>query len=133
MKENIQSFIHLVDGSLKKHHIKLILDIDNNIKVNGYENELIQCFINIFNNSKDALKENTPNNRLISISASADTDNTIIKFSDNGQGIPEDILPKIFEPYFTTKHKSQGTGLGLNMTYKFIVNGMKGEIYLFKI
>ena len=65
---------------------------------------------------------------MIFISASTDEKHTIIKFRDNGDGIPEDILPKIFEPYFTTKHKSQGTGLGLNMTYKFIVDGMNGTI-----
>lgn len=128
LKENIQSFVHLIEGSIKTHNIKLILDVKEDITVDGYENELIQCFINIFNNSKDVLKEHIPKNRLILISASVDDENTIIKFTDNGKGIPEDILPKIFEPYFTTKHQSQGTGLGLNMTYKFIVNGMSGTI-----
>mgnify|MGYP000462164104 CR=1 FL=1 len=52
----------------------------------------------------------------------------IISLKDNGGGIPNDILPKIFDPYFTTKHQSQGTGLGLNMTYKLIVDGMNGTI-----
>ena len=45
-----------------------------------------------------------------------------------GGGIDENIIEKIFEPYFTTKHQSQGTGLGLNMTYRLIVDGMKGSI-----
>ena len=128
LKENIKSFLHLVEGSIKTHDINLILKVDNSIEVNGYGNELIQCFINIFNNSKDALKENVEKDRIIMISASIKEDHTVIKFTDNGKGIPADILPKIFEPYFTTKHKSQGTGLGLNMTYKFIVDGMKGEL-----
>lgn len=128
LKDNIQSFVHLIEGSIKTHNITLILDVKKDIQVDGYENELIQCFINIFNNSKDVLKEHVKNNRLIIISAYTDKENTIIKFTDNGKGIPQDILPKIFEPYFTTKHKSQGTGLGLNMTYKFIVDGMNGKI-----
>jgi len=128
LEENIKSFVHLVEGSIKTHNIKLVLETDQKIQVNGYENELIQCFINIFNNSKDALKENRSKNRLIIISTEIEDDNTIIKFLDNGNGIPNDILSKVFEPYFTTKHKSQGTGLGLNMTYKFIVNGMNGDI-----
>ena len=128
LKENLKSFVHLVEGSIKTHNIKLVLDVKEDIKVDGYENELIQCFINIFNNSKDALKANVEKNRLILISAYTDENNTVIKFTDNGKGIPEDVLPKIFEPYFTTKHKSQGTGLGLNMTYKFIIDGMNGTI-----
>ncbi|MEA3553713.1 MAG: ATP-binding protein [Campylobacterota bacterium] len=48
--------------------------------------------------------------------------------TDNAGGIPNEILPKIFDPYFTTKHKSQGTGLGLHMTYNLIVEGMQGDI-----
>ena len=128
LEKNLKSFIHLVEGSIKTHNIQVVLKIDKDINVNGYENELIQCFINIFNNAKDILKENNEKNRIIMISAYMEDENTIIKFTDNGKGINEDVLPKIFEPYFTTKHKSQGTGLGLNMTYKFIVDGMNGTI-----
>jgi len=126
--ENIKSFLHLVEGSLKTYDIELILNVDKKIKINGYGNELIQCFINIFNNSKDALKEHTSKNRVMFISAFEENKNLVIIFKDNGKGISEKTLPKIFEPYFTTKHKSQGTGLGLNMTYKFIVHGMNGNI-----
>jgi len=128
LEENIKSFIHLVEGSIKTHEIELILKINKDININGYENELIQCFINIFNNSKDALKEHVETNRIIIISAFKEDENIVIKFTDNAKGIPLDVLPKVFEPYFTTKHKSQGTGLGLNMTYKFIVDGMNGTI-----
>ncbi len=126
--ENIKSFLHLVDASIKSNEIKVILDIDKEIKINGYDNELTQCFINLFNNSKDALNRNKKTNRVIFITVSLEEQNVVIKFRDNGKGIQEKIISKIFEPYFTTKHKSQGTGLGLNMTYKFIVNGMEGSI-----
>ncbi len=129
LKDSINSFLHLVEGTIKSNNINIILDLHENIKIDGYENELTQCLINIFNNAKDALKElSNEKDRLIFISTSNQDSNIIIKIKDNGGGIPEDILPKIFDPYFTTKHKSQGTGLGLNMTYNLIVDGMGGTI-----
>ena len=128
LKDTIDSFLHLVSGKLKSNNIKIILDLDVHIKVNGYENELIQCFMNIVNNSKDALLETTDEYRLIFISTSMKNDEITILIKDNAEGIPEDILPKIFEPYFTTKIQSQGTGLGLHMTHDLIVEGMNGSI-----
>ena len=129
LSENINSFLHIVDSSVKNHSLNIILELDDNIKVKGYPNELIQSLINIFNNSKDVLKtKNDDENRYIFISTKNENNKIIVTIKDNAEGIPKDILPKIFDPYFTTKHKSQGTGLGLHMTYNLIVNGMKGTI-----
>jgi len=126
--DSLHTFKHLIEGSINKNEIELILDIDKRLQINGYENELVQCVINIFNNSKDALIENKIENKIIIISASEHDGFIILDIQDNAKGIDLDIINKIFEPYFTTKHKSQGTGIGLNMTYKLIVNGMKGTI-----
>ncbi len=128
LKSDIDSFLHLVEGSVKNHNINIVLDLQEDIEIDGYQNELIQCLINIFNNSKDVIKEKAEDNRLIFISTSTNEDKVIIKIKDNGGGIPKDIINKVFEPYFTTKHKSQGTGLGLHMTYNLIVDGMGGTI-----
>jgi PAS domain S-box-containing protein len=127
LKENIHSFLNLVEGTIREHNINLVEDIEDDF-ISGYPNELIQCFINIFNNAKDALKDEKE--KYIFISSHKDVEKSIMKIiiRDNAGGIPDDVAPKIFEPYFTTKHKSQGTGLGLNMTYKLIVDGMKGSI-----
>ena len=128
LNNNIESFLHLVDSSIKNNQIKIILDLQEDIQIDGYENELIQCLINIFNNAKDALKVKNIGERLIFISTYINEDKTIIKIKDNAGGIQPEVLPHVFEAYFTTKHKSQGTGLGLNMTYNLIVNGMSGNI-----
>ncbi len=128
LKTNIDNFLHLVDGSIKNHHINLIIELEEDITINSYENELIQCYINIFNNAKDVLNEVDEENRFFFITTQKNDKVITIKFKDSGGGIPEDIIDKIFEPYFTTKHKSQGTGLGLHMTYDMITNGMNGTI-----
>ncbi len=136
IKEDIESFLHLVEGSIKKHNINMVVDVSDEIKINGYANELTQCFINIFNNAKDVLDKIDEEDRYIFISAFYENYKTsqkqkqklIIKIKDSGGGISDDIIKRIFEPYFTTKHQSQGTGLGLHMTYNLIVNGMHGDI-----
>ncbi len=127
IKENIDSFLVLVQGSIKNHNIEVKLDIDEKIDTLGFPNELIQCYINIFNNAKDALKNIQNQNRMIFIDVYSENDNIIINFKDNAKGISNDILPKIFEPYFTTKQQSQGTGLGLYMIYN-IINTLDGTI-----
>lgn len=124
----IDSFLELVNGVIKNNDIKIILDLDNTIEVNGYIHELRQCLINIFNNSKDAPISCLGEKKLIFIKTYSDGNHVNIHLKDNGGGISQDILTKIFDPYFTTKHQSQGTGLGLNITYKLIVDCMKGLI-----
>ncbi|RLA80591.1 MAG: hypothetical protein DRG78_10700 [Epsilonproteobacteria bacterium] len=128
LSDEIDSFLHLVEGAIKGHYINIVLNLQDDIKIDGYASELTQCFINIFNNAKDALNENKINYKLLFISTSTEKNNVIIKIKDNAGGVPKDIINKIFEPYFTTKHKSQGTGLGLHMTYNLISNGMNGTI-----
>lgn len=129
LKNDTASFLKLVDSSIKNNRLDVVLDLTENININGYPNELIQCFINIFNNAKDALVENNQEgDRYIFITQKTIDNNVIIKFKDNAGGIPEKIIHKVFEPYFTTKHQSQGTGIGLHMTYNFIIESMDGTI-----
>jgi len=128
LKESVDNFLHLVEGSAKNNNIRIVIQIDKNITINGYKNELVQCLINIFNNAKDALKEKDDLTNLVIISAKKNEKDIIISIQDNAGGIPDDIITKIFEPYFTTKHQSQGTGLGLYMTHKLITQGANGSI-----
>ena len=128
LRDKIKSTLLLVEGTIRNQHINIILDLEDDININSYSNEITQCIINIFNNAKDILHEKRIEDKFIFISSSKVNDKVIIKIKDNAGGIPENILPKIFEPYFTTKHQSQGTGLGLHMTYNLIVDGMNGTI-----
>ena len=98
-----------------------------NIQISGYETELIQVLINILNNSKDALKL-LNDEKLIFIDIFMENKKAIIEIKDNAGGIDEGIMDKVFEPYFTTKHQSQGTGIGLFMCKEIINKHMNGQL-----
>ena len=128
LKDQINSFLNIIKSSANQNNIQIITNIDSLIKINSFESELTQCIINIYNNSKDAFIEHEVKNKLFIININKNEDEVVITLQDNGGGIPLDVIPKIFEPYFTTKHQSQGTGLGLHMTYNIIVERMSGNI-----
>jgi signal transduction histidine kinase len=116
----------LTDGQFSHNDIIFIKNIEE-IKLCSLENELIQALINILNNSKDALIElEKPTPRVIFIDVYKQNKKAIIKVKDNAGGIPKDIIDKVCEPYFTTKHQSQGTGIGLYMTSQIIKKNMNG-------
>ncbi|UTJ07885.1 PAS domain-containing sensor histidine kinase [Arcobacter roscoffensis] len=132
---NVSSIINktldLVEMSLSSNDIDLIKDLDETIDIENYKNELMQVLLNIVNNAKDALiinKQGYENKKLIKISLYRKDDKTVIEILDNANGVPEEIQEKIFEPYFTTKHQSQGTGIGLFMTREIVAKHMEGEI-----
>jgi signal transduction histidine kinase/ABC-type nitrate/sulfonate/bicarbonate transport system substrate-binding protein len=119
--------IELMNPNFLSKKIKIINEIKN-IKVFGYETELIQVLINILNNSKDALELLENEEKIIFINIFEENNKAIIKIKDNAGGIDEKIIDKIYEPYFTTKHQSQGTGIGLFMCQEIINKHMDGEI-----
>ena len=130
LQERIDLSVTIVKATLDSNYISLVKDIDYTkpIKTKIVVGELSQVIINIINNSKDAFLENNIKNRVIKIALKQEENYALIIVEDNAGGIPENILPNIFEPYFTTKHKSMGTGLGLYMSYKIVVESMKGKI-----
>ena len=130
LKENLQKNLNLVEGMLKNENIEVILICENNIDILNYPNELTQAFLNLINNSKDAFNEKVKGSheRYIFIDAYLKETSVFIEVTDNAKGINPKIIEKIFEPYFTTKHKSIGTGLGLYMTHQLISLSMKGSI-----
>ncbi|MGA1932250.1 PAS domain S-box protein [Arcobacter sp. YIC-464] len=127
----ISKTIDLIEMSLTSNDIELIRDLDETIDIENYKNELMQVLLNIVNNAKDALltnKKGLEHRKIIKISLYKENDKTIIEILDNANGVPKEIQEKIFEPYFTTKHQSQGTGIGLFMTREIVTKHMEGEI-----
>ena len=131
IKQTIEQTLDLINASLKMSYISIYTDLKDDITINGSVQELEQAFLNILNNSKDILKEKVSNeeDRVILVSTKKlDKNKLELSIKDSGGGVDYQIIEKIFEPYFTTKHKSQGTGLGLSMVDKIIRDRHKGLI-----
>ena len=130
IQDRINIALDIVGGSLSEYGIKVINNYDEKdpIEVKIIIGELSQVIINIINNAKDILLHNNIDNKLITIDLEKTNQDIIISIQDNGGGIPLDIIDKIFDPYFTTKHKSQGTGLGLHMSKTIIEKNINGKL-----
>ncbi|RXJ87341.1 HAMP domain-containing sensor histidine kinase [Arcobacter sp. CECT 8985] len=129
IRDSLNKAIDIVSASLNNHYIThSIIDSNEKLEIFGVSNELTQVFINILNNSKDILVENKIEERFIEIKIFKENNNIVISIQDNAGGVDEKIIDKIFDPYFTTKHKSQGTGIGLYMSSKIVYEHFAGEI-----
>ena len=126
IRSTINKTIDLVSSTFAKEEITLVRNIQD-INFASFENELIQVLMNILINAKDAL-ENKQSQKLIIIKVKQHKNNIIITIKDNAGGINEDIIDKIFEPYFTTKHQFNGTGIGLYMSKLISEKHLDGEI-----
>jgi signal transduction histidine kinase len=132
LQDTIKTIIEIIDASLKNNFIKLYKELNSStpIKINTISKELSQVIINIINNSKDIIKERKISDPWIKISVKKTNSIAFIIIEDNAGGIPKDIISKIFDPYFTTKHQSIGTGLGLHMSRKIVTESLKGKLYV---
>lgn len=127
VKNSINKTLAILDGKFKESQIEFVLDIQD-LNLYSYENDFIHIFLNLFNNSKDAFESQNIEKRLIFINIKQAEDKCIIKVKDNAKGIKKDIIDRIFEPYFTTKNKSHGTGIGLYTIQDIITRHLKGNI-----
>jgi len=125
---SIESALSIIYKSLQSHNVKIIKDFQDKTPIVTYSNELIQVFLNIYKNSLDIFIEKDIADPTIFIETNEYAESIKIKISDNASGIPDDVLPKIFEPYFTTKNFQNGTGLGLYMSKTIIEDHMHGKI-----
>jgi len=131
IQDRINNALSIIETRIKNEHITLINKIDYSTPVKAIIilGELSQVIINIINNAIDILIKKNNVSKIIELDLQGDEKKIIISIEDNGGGISEETMAHIFEPYFTTKHKSVGTGIGLYMSYDIIVNHMKGKLY----
>jgi PAS domain S-box-containing protein len=130
LKESIIQSAKIVHASLEKHEMKIEIFGDE-LFVDGYENEFEQVIVNILNNAIDAKivkSEKVKFDGKIEINIFNDNKNIVITIFNNCGNIDEQIIERIFEPYFTTKFEDQGTGIGLYMTKVIVEKNMNGRI-----
>ena len=131
LNDSINNALFIINSALKSSSIEVITKHKSgNIKLKSFKNEFSQSLLNIITNAKDILVLKEIKNAQIIIETFEDEKSINISVEDNAGGIQKENLEKIFDPYFTTKHKSQGTGIGLYMTKMIIENSMNGKIYV---
>lgn len=119
---------HILESSLKYHGIEVVFYINEDVTINGYKNEYSQVILNLLSNAKDILIERKIINPKIDVEIKNGNNYALVKIKDNAGGVDDSILDKIFEPYFTTRHQTQGTGIGLYMSKNIIERNMHGYI-----
>ncbi len=121
---------NIVQTEYEKYNIKfqIIENVDYFYEFYGYPRELKQVILNILKNAKDVIVEKNIVNPQVLITLTRKKDNVTIIIHDNAGGIPQAIMDKIFDPYFTTKHESVGTGIGLYMSKKIIMEHFNGTL-----
>lgn len=126
----VEKAVALVATSYEQSGITLRVVNHGTVPMSGFALEFSQVILNILNNAKDVLVERGTAEPVVLIECHCeDGSRNVIKIRDNAGGIPQAILDTIFDPYFTTKFKSQGTGLGLYMSKMIIENIMGGKLF----
>jgi C4-dicarboxylate-specific signal transduction histidine kinase len=125
---SVAKAVEFISPSLYSKGISICISEQPEVTVFGYSNEYAQVLLNVLSNAKDVLVERCVAEPRIDISIFRSDENSVVTITDNGGGIGVDILPKIFDPYFTTKEKTQGTGIGLYMSKIIIEQNMGGSL-----
>jgi signal transduction histidine kinase len=121
----------IIEPTLASRHINLKINAQSEQPVPCLRNELSQVILNLIANAMDALVLNHIEHGEITITIEEHPNRACMIIDDNAGGIPEEIIEKIFEPYFTTKSNSNGTGIGLYMSKSIIEEHMSGKLEVY--
>ncbi|MCU7940879.1 MAG: HAMP domain-containing histidine kinase [gamma proteobacterium symbiont of Bathyaustriella thionipta] len=127
-RDIVDECLVIMGKTLENQNIELLKAYHSDRNVLIYSRELLQVIINIIKNAKEALLENRKKNRQISITITETKVAITLSIIDNAGGIPDKIQHTIFEPYFSTKDKKSGTGLGLYMSKIIVEEHMNGQL-----
>jgi len=128
VNEAIANTVSLIEDSFKNRHIRIEVLAKDDPAIFGYPNEFAQAVLNILNNAGDALTERAIKDPMVTITICSGDNRAVVTIADNAGGIPEEIIAKIFDPYFTTKGPQHGTGVGLFMSKAIIEKNMGGKL-----
>ena len=128
VNEAIKSTLSLLEGNFNNPKITIALVEHDNPVINGYQNEFAQVFLNILNNARDAIIEREINDARVTITIRSEGSCAVVTVADNAGGIPDEVINKVFDPYFTTKGPQLGTGIGLFMSKTIIEKNMGGRL-----
>ena len=126
--KTVERTLVLVEGSLSDKGIKVRMDAEETTTLTGYPNEFAQVVLNILNNAKDAFCGQQVDEPVVLVRIGSEQGKAVVTITDNAGGIPEGIIERIFEPYFTTKEQGKGTGIGLYMSKKIVEKTMNGSL-----
>lgn len=124
LDEIILKSLNIIKASLISENTKIIEEYNSKEEISLYDSELLQVILNILKNAQDNFQEKQIKDSYIKIT----TQKRTISICDNGGGIAEDIMEKIFDPYFSTKSKKNGTGLGLYMSKIIVEDHHNGKL-----
>jgi len=131
VKQQIDTALSFIRATIEVAGIKLENNIKEEFYTVGFPNEFSQVVINIVNNAREAILDSgNTKDAIIRIDGKKEDNNGFVYFYNNGGAIPNNVLPHIFEPYFTTKEDNKGTGIGLYLAKTIINQNMNGEIHL---
>ena len=122
LNEMLEKSLNIIEDAIYFKNIKIIKNLNSISPINTYKSEVTQVILSLLQNAEDILIEKQIVNPFIKIKTFEDKKYLYLQVIDNGGGIPENILDKIFDPYFSTKHEKNGTGLGLYFAKSIIEN-----------
>ena len=131
LKEIIEEAIQSLDTPIKENKINIIVNISEELSVQIYKELFLSSILNILTNSIESFDKSFEKKKYIFIEAKCINNQASLSIKDNANGIKEEYLNKIFNPYFTTKHQKQGKGLGLTYVMKNLKNihNFKVEVF----